>query len=353
MSDGSASSAELLRHLVRMHSAGLPWLQSLQMWRDACRRPQQAQAVQVLMDALGQGLSLTEALGQGGWLSRPMQALSRAGEASGTWAVQMGQWLERHDRQVHMRRQLRSALAYPLLVALLALLVLAGVMNWVLPVFESLYRSLQAELPWATRALLALHRGWVSWAAWMWPVPLALGALGVMTWRDRRGRWVLERLLWQCPGVGRVWQVKHEALWCGLMSQLLQAGLDWSAALNLAGPATGSLWMSQASLQMSQDLARGYGLASAMAAGNRRWQQVCGREVFSATLVQWAQAGEAAGTLAALLQQWAAVQTDALAEHSRLVSRILEPLLMGLLGLGMAWLVLALYLPVVQMGQWL
>ena len=67
MSDGSASSAELLRHLVRMHSAGLPWLQSLQMWRDACRRPQQAQAVQVLMDALGQGLSLTEALGQGGW----------------------------------------------------------------------------------------------------------------------------------------------------------------------------------------------------------------------------------------------------------------------------------------------
>ena len=352
MREREKDTPELLRHLVRMHQAGLPWLQSLQMWRDACRRPQQVRDAEQLMAAVRSGLSLTEALGQGGWLVRPLQALSQAGEESGTWSAQMAQWLARHEAQTRMWRQVRSALAYPLLVLLLAAAVLVGVLHWVLPVFESLYRSLHAELPWATRALLSLSAVWVE-AGWLiWPSPLVVAAGGLLGWRDPVWRPRLERWLWRSPWLGRWWQMHLEALWCGLLSQLLQAGLDWRAALALVGPATASPWMAWASAQMGRDLALGHALATAMAAGNRRGRVRCGRELFSPTLVQWVYVGEAAGTLPSMLGQWSKLQSEALAQQWQLASRLLEPVLMGVLGLGMGWLVLALYLPVIQMGQW-
>lgn len=353
MNEQRRDTPELLRHLVRMHEAGLPWLQSLHMWRDACRRPRQVRDAHQLLEAMREGLSLTEALGQGGWLSRPLQALSRAGEASGTWAAQMGQWLARHEQQTRMMRQVRSALAYPVLVVVLAVAVLAGVLTWVLPVFEALYRNLQAELPWATRALLALSAAWAEVGWLVWPCPVAVVAAAISAWRHPGWRARLERMLWRCPGLGRWWQMHLEALWCGLMAQLLQAGLDWSAALALAGPATGSPWLTRASVQMGHDLGQGHNLATAMAAGNRRWHPHCGRDLFSPTLVQWAQAGEASGTLPAMLSQWAGLQAEGLSQQWQLATRLLEPVLMGVLGLGMGWLVLALYLPVMQMGQFL
>ena len=270
---------DLLRHLVRMQQAGLPWLQSLQMWRDGCRRPEQAESAQRLMDAVGQGLSLTEALSQGGWLSRPLQALSRAGEASGTWAQQMAQWLARHDQQARMMRQVRSATAYPLLVLFMAALVLVGVLVWVLPVFQTLYRSLNAELPWATRSLLALSDLASTLGWWVGPLPWLGWACWVAGWRQTVWRPRLERWVWRCPALGSAWQLHLESLWCGLMSQLLQAGLDWNAALSLAGPASGSPWLSRASADMGHDLEQGLGLAAAMAGTNRRLRPLCGREM--------------------------------------------------------------------------
>jgi type II secretory pathway component PulF len=128
---------------------------------------------------------------------------------------------------------------------------------------------------------------------------------------------------------------------------------DWRAALALAGPATASPWMAAASAQMGRDLGLGHALATAMAAGNRRGRVRLGRDLFSPTLVQWVHAGEAAGTLPSMLSQWSQLQSEAMTQQWQLATRLLEPLLMGVLGLGMGWLVLALYLPVMQMGQWL
>ncbi|MDI9332365.1 MAG: type II secretion system F family protein [Alphaproteobacteria bacterium] len=353
MTDRGRDTAALLRHLVRMHEAGLPWLQSLQMWQETCRGRRARRQAQALIRAMRQGQSLTEALGSVGGLSRPLQALSRAGEASGTWSAQMGQWLSRHEQQARQWRQVRAALTYPLLVVVLGIGILSGVMAWVMPVFESLYGQLQADLPGATRALLWAREFWTERGT----VALLLCSLGawavVWAWRHPQGRAGLEQVLWRAPGLGRWWQMHLEALWSGLLAQLLHAGLDWSSALALIGPASGSPLMSRALGELARDLAQGHGLAAAMAAGNRRWHRRCGRTMYSPTLVHWTQAGEASGTLPQMLSQWSAMQAESLSEEGQQATRWLEPILMALLGLGMGWLVLALYLPVMQMGQWL
>lgn len=351
MNDHRAEAWALLRHLVRMQRAGLPWLESLHMWRDGCRGQRQKARSGQLIARVRAGQSLSLALAHEGWLSGAALALSQAGEASGTWAEQMGLWLEHAERQAKLLRQLRSALAYPALVLGLAMLVIAGVMAWVLPVFEGLYATLNTPLPWATQTLLMTRRlladGFAPALGVGW-----VGMLGVvMARRQPRARLHLERWIWRLPLLGRWRQMHAESQWCALLAHLLGAGLDWHLALDLVGPASGSGVVREATREVQLALTKGQNLTQALGAVNPRWSHRCGRPVFSPTLTQWVRAGEAAGTLPDLLQRWGQLQADALTEEWTHGTRLLEPLLMGLLGLLMGWLVLALYMPVLQMGQ--
>ncbi len=343
----------LLRHLVRMQRAGLPWLESLDMWRENCRSPKEKARARALIEQVRSGQSLSQALAQGAWLSGAALALSEAGEASGTWGDQMGLWVAHADQQAQLARQVRSALSYPLIVLGLAMAVIGGVMAWVLPVFEGLYASLQAPLPWATQSLLQARRLGAEGAG----PALGLGALATLlgAWARRRpeGRWRLACWGWRLPVLGRWQQMRAESQWCGLLSRLIGAGLDWDRALALVGPATGSPVMAIATQQVRRAVSEGQSLTHALTSANRRWSKGCGRPLFSPALVQWVRAGEASGTLPDVLQRWGQWQADHLAEQWHTGTRLIEPLGMGLLGLFMGWLVLALYMPVLQMGQWL
>ncbi|MEY2805407.1 MAG: hypothetical protein RL657_2743 [Pseudomonadota bacterium] len=349
----SMVALDLLSHLARMQSAGLPWMEALTLWRDTCRKPAQRQAVERLMGHLRRGLGLTQALAREGWIHGPLQALSQAAETSGTWADQIDAWLSQTRQTQRLQRQLRSALAYPTLVLSLAVLVMAGVMQWVLPVFEGLYAHLPTTLPWATRALLGWRDAWNRLGQVPWLVlAMCWGAMEVAR-RQPRWRLPLELTGWRLPIWGRWRQMHLEARWCGLLTRLLQAGLDWSSALRLTGPAMGSAVFDQSCRLTLATLQRGLGPADALVLVNRRWRRRCGRDVHSPALIQWMRAAEATGTLPDALQSWSRSQAEALLVQCELALRLLEPALMTLLGLLMGWLVLALYLPVMDMGQWL
>lgn len=341
----------LLRHLVRMQRAGLPWLESLDMWRDSCHGARQKARARQLIERVRSGESLSQAMARGGWLSGAALALSEAGEASGTWGEQMGLWVGHADRQAQLARQVRSAMGYPVVVLGLALAVIAGVMTWVLPVFESLYATLHSPLPSSTQTLLMARRWVAHGAAPGLALVLALALMG--TWLQRRpgGRLKLERWAWRLPLLGRWHQMHAESQWCALLSRLIGAGLDWHRALELVGPATGSAVMAEATRQVRQALTRGQSLTQSLAQASRIGSRGCGRSVFSPALLQWVRAGEASGTLPDVLQRWGQWQADTLTEQWASGIRLIEPLLMGLLGLLMGWLVLALYMPVLQMGH--
>ena len=247
----------LLRHLVRMQRAGLPWLESLDMWRDSCSDARQKARARQLIERVRAGEGLSQALARGGWLAGAALALSEAGEASGTWGEQMGLWVAHADAQAKLSRQVRSALSYPLVVLALALAVIAGVMTWVLPVFEGLFAALQSPLPTSTQALLLTRRWLVSVTAPGLGAGLVLAALGSWTRTRPGGRLRLERWGWRLPLWGR-WRHMHaESQWCALLARLLGAGLDWQRALTLVGPASGSEVMAEATHQVRQGAVAG------------------------------------------------------------------------------------------------
>jgi type II secretory pathway component PulF len=351
MSKRTRRTTELLRHLVRMQQAGLPWVDALEMWRQSCTDAREQARVQQLIRRLRAGQSLSEALIRGKWVAGPLAALSRAGEASGSWATHLAQWLDQTERQNRLMRQVRGALLYPGVVLALAFAVISGVLTWVLPVFEGLYAQLGGDLPWPTRSLMQTRLWLTDWGGWLGVMLAMMGLAWVTGLRHRNGRLALERVLWRPPWFGRWRQMHAEAQWCAVLAQLRLAGMDWAEALNLAGAAVSSPIVTQVSTELVSGLARGQGLGQAMERCNSLWRGRCGRLVFSPTLVNWVHSGEASGTLPDLLLTWSALQSETLSEQWASATRMLEPALMGVLGLLMGWLVLAMYLPVLQMGQ--
>ena len=341
----------LLRHLVHMQSNHVPLIEALDIWRQSCRGERRRHHITQLMERLRMGQTLSDALARGGWLHGTALALSKAAESNGIWATQMGVWLEQCERQQHLQRQLRQALLYPLLVFLLAMAVTGGVLAWVLPVFRVLFEQMQAPLPWATRALLQMH-SWVK--AVTLPVLTMTSVMGLaIRFLRNRPTWSmhLENLIWRWPLWGKWRQMQAEARWCALLASLLDSGLDWDRALQCAGSATGHALIAQASLKIRAQLSAGTSAGRAMSLCSMPHGQHPKQGIFSPILTLWVRAAESAGDVPVALRKWAILQEEALASEWRSALRILEPVLMALLGLLMGWLVLALYLPVLQMGQ--
>ena len=348
MSPPSKETLNLLRHLVRTQSAGLSWLEALQMWHDSSTHARQRRHARELLVRMRQGQSLSHALAHAGHLCGAALTLSRVAERNGIWATQMGDWLQQREQDAQWRRQVRSALAYPAGVLLLALMVMAGVITWVLPTFEAFYGQLQSELPVPTRWLLEARQ-----FIWAWGDGLALAVLALslgVAWGVRRpaGAKLWDAWHWRLPGLGHWRQMRVESSWCRLIAQWVEAGLDWDQALAMASAAVDSPVMVQAGAAIRQRLASGQSLGQALAACPHPDGR---RALFSPMLTQWVQAGEATGTVCPLLRQWARLQHERLSEQWQLACRLLEPSLMGLLGLLMGWLVLALYVPVLQLGH--
>ena len=339
----------LLQHLVRMQLAGLSWMDALQIWRDTCSPPKR-QPIDQIMQRLRMGQTLSDALSRGGWLKGAPLALSRAAETSGIWAVQMQAWLQQTDQFAQLLRQIRSAMAYPLLVLCVTLAVISSVLIWVLPVFASLYEQMHADLPWATVALLQTRQAVVQWGLGFISSILLAVAACLLSLRHAQARLWWDRCGWLAPVFGRWRQMHTESKWCALLARLIEAGQDWASALELAGRSVGSPVMAHASGRIQMLLSTGQPLSTAMDSAHVSIGRIK-RPVFSPMLTKWAHAAEASGTLPQVLQQWARLQADMLSTEWSLACRLLEPILMGLMGLLMGWLVLALYLPVLQMGQ--
>ena len=187
-----------------------------------------------------------------------------------------------------------------------------------------------------------------------WPVLLVLSVACPAIWSlRRRPTWTLhlETLMWRWPMWGKWRQMQAEAQWCALLASLLDSGLDWDRALQGVGSATGHALFAQATRKMRTQLNSGTSAGRAMSLCSVPHGPQHRQGVFSPILTLWVRAAESAGDVPAVLRKWSALQEEALASQWRSALRMLEPLLMALLGLLMGWLVLALYLPVLQMGQ--
>jgi len=336
-----AALTRSMRQLGTLLHAGLPLLQALELTASGSP-PAMAHGWNQVRQAVESGQALHQALRQQRWCDAASASLVEAGEASGTLDQTLLRLATHMEQGQAMRARLRGALAYPLLVLFTAGIVMAAMLVFVVPTFAQMFASFGAELPWPTQLVIRLSEAAIAWG-WLLPLIALLASVPLLRLWQRHAtmRLIMDTRLLQLPLLGALLTQAATARWARVLATLAQAGLPLADALPIAGQASGNRCMAERSQRLREQLLQGSALAAAM-------QQ---QGIFPPLALQLVQTGEASGTLEQMLARIAELCEAELQQLLRTLSTIAEPALMLLLGLLVGGLVLAMYLPIFQLGQ--
>ena len=348
--------ARFTRQLATLVQAGIPLLSALKLLDNATAHPGMRAIALDVMTQVESGTSLHQALQTHACFGPVYLGMVAAAEASGQLDVILGELAQSLDSELGLREALKSALTYPLAVMVLSGVVLAIMLAWVVPAFESIFTSMGAELPAPTRMVLSLSRWWVAHG---WTLTAALIALGMALrhWlrHHPQGQWAQAQIALAWPIWGELVQLACVSRWARTLSSLMQAGVSLPEALDISAKASGNLCYERSLVQVRSDVMTGTALAQALELGTpvtpAGWRAGWQRPLFSPQVLQMVAVGEASGRLDEMLMQVARMHEAQVQWLQKRISVLMEPTVMVVLGLLIGGLVTALYLPIFQLGQ--
>lgn len=268
--------------------------------------------------------------------------LVAVGEASGALPAVLARIAEDRERAATQRAKVRAALTYPVAVLLLAVAITAALLIWVVPTFKQIFEGFGAALPAPTQFVLML-----SAAAARWSLPVtACCATAVFVSRSAmrrsaRARIAFGRLALKLPLAGTLLTALCAARWSRALGTLLAAGTPLADAFDSLTHASGNAHFDHATAGISARLRHGERLAAAMRAAG----------CFPAEVIQPVAVAEESGALDAMLLDVASLADRQVDEKIGLLSSLCEPLVIVVLGALVGGLVVAMYLPIIQLGN--
>ena len=330
------------QELAALLGAGIPLVESLDIVR---RRADNALFQAVLDDVyerVRSGAALSAAFeAQGDLFPGVYTASVLAGEKSGGLEEVLRRYIAYARVIGSVRRRTLSALAYPGILLLLSVLVVAIIVLEVVPQFADFYAGMNAELPLATQVLMgvsvALREFWVLVAA-------AAGGVAVAVWRllaSPGRRPLLDRTLLRTPLVGALASKFAASQLARTLATLLGGGIPLVSALDIAARSIGNRHVAAQLASVSREVREGRALAASMAA----------RGVFPAVAVRMVEVGESSGALQDMLNSVADFFDEEIETTLSRFMTLIEPVLLVVMGVVIAALLLALYWPLLQLGS--
>jgi general secretion pathway protein F len=303
-------------------------------------RPEVRGIVTRVADAVVEGRRLADALAREPRSFPPLyRAMVAAGESSGS----LPDILERQsvllEREAAMRSKLLSALAYPAVLTLVALGVVAALMIAVVPRVVEQFDNVGQQLPLLTRIIIALS-GFL--ASWWWALLLLLGgglALLSVALQRPGPRLAIDRFLLRLPFVGRLVRDLHAASMARTLSTMIGSRLPLIEGLRLTGETVHNRALRAATEGLVEAIRRGGSLSGALGRAG----------VFPPLLVYLAASGESAGRLELMLAQAADYLEREFDAFTATALALLEPMIIVVLGVIVALIVLAILLPILQL----
>ena len=348
--------ARFTRQLATLVQAGIPLLSALKLLDTATAHPGMRAIALDVMTQVESGTSLHQAMQTHACFGPVYLGMVAAAEASGQLDVILGELAQSLDSELGLREALKSALTYPLAVLVLSGVVLAIMLAWVVPAFESIFTSMGAALPAPTQMVLTLSRWWVA-HGWTWAAAVATVALVLRHWlrHHPQGQWAQAQIALAWPIWGELVQLACVSRWARTLSSLMQAGVSLPEALDISAKASGNLCYERCLVQVRSDVMTGTALAQALELGTpvtpAGWRAGWQRPLFSPQVLQMVAVGEASGRLDEMLMQVARMHEAQVQWLQKRISVLMEPTVMVVLGLLIGGLVTALYLPIFQLGQ--
>lgn len=339
----AADIALFSRQLATMMRAGLPLVRAFDLVASGAKAPRYAEMVRTVQRDVAAGVSLAEALGKHPTAFDELyRNLVAVGEQTGTLDATLARIATYQETAAATRRKLRKAMTYPVLVLLAAGAVAAVLLVAVVPQFQAVFAAAGADLPAFTRFVIGasdvLQAWW--WAFVLIPVALAT-AFAIACRRSRRWRALADRLVLRLPVMGGVVANAATARIARTLATAMAAGVPLVEALAGVAGAAGNAVHSQALGKVRAAVAEGAPLHSSLGDSG----------VFPNVVVQMVAVGEESGQIEEMLGRVADQFETEVAEAVDNLTTLLEPLLLGVLGVVVGGLVVAMYLPVFQLGN--
>jgi type IV pilus assembly protein PilC len=331
------------RQMATMMKSGVPLLQAFDIVGKGHANPAVAKLLMDIKSDVETGTSLSESFKKYPlYFDALFCNLVGAGEAAGILDSLLDRLATYKEKILAIKSKIKAALFYPISIVVVAFIITAIIMLFVIPAFKDLFTNFGADLPGPTLMVMAISDFFV---AYWWAI---FGCVGGGLWfffytwkRSVKMQQVLDRLFLKIPVFGELIRKATIARWTRTLSTMFAAGVPLVEALDSVAGAAGNHVYYVATKQIQGEVSAGTSLTVSMQ----------NSEVFPNMVIQMVSIGEESGSLDAMLGKVADFFEREVDDAVDALSSLMEPMIMVVLGVLIGGMVIAMYLPIFKMGQ--
>ena len=331
------------RQLATMMKAGVPLLQAFDIVGRGNPNPSVTKLLNDIRNDVETGTSLSVAFRKYPLYFDSLYCnLIEAGEAAGILDQLLDRLAVYMEKTEAIKSKIKSALMYPISVLVVAFVVTAVIMIFVVPAFKEVFANFGADLPGPTLLVIAISEIFVKY--W-W---LIFGGLGggfyffMQAWRrNQKVQQIMDQVMLKLPIFGTLVDKSCIARWTRTLSTMFAAGVPLVEALDSVGGAAGNYVYEAATLRIQQELSTGTSLTVAMTNTN----------IFPSMVLQMCAIGEESGSIDHMLGKAADFYEAEVDDMVAGISSLMEPIIIVILGTVIGGIVVAMYLPIFKLGQ--
>jgi type IV pilus assembly protein PilC len=338
-----ADIAYFIRQLATMMKAGVPLLQALELVGNGAEKIKLKRMIGAIRTDVNGGLDFATALAQHpDYFDDLVCSLVRAGEQSGALESMLERIATYKEKTESLKKKIKKAMTYPLAVIAVGIIVSAILLVKVVPQFQDVFAGFGAELPAFTLWVIHLSEWMQKWwfVCLLTFVALAFGFVKLRAKSEKFSN-LVDRMVLRIPVFGPILHKATVARFARTLATTFAAGVPLVEALDSAAGAVGNVVYRNAVLQIRNGVSTGQALQHAV--------QMTG--VFPVLAVQMIAIGEEAGSLDQMLDKVASFYEEDVDNAVDNLSSLLEPMIMVILGVLVGGLVIAMYLPIFQLGN--
>jgi type IV pilus assembly protein PilC len=329
--------AIMSRQMATMISSGLSLLKTLTILTEQTENKHLAKILQSATKDVENGVALSEAIAKHGESIPPIMInLIRAGEVGGFLDESLETVAKNFEAEVKLKATIKSALTYPVIVLIMALVAVVAMLLFIVPVFKTMFEGLGGTLPLPTAFLVWLSSV-MTYAA---PVLIVFGVVFTAWWQRNKNtdrvRQIVDPVKIRLPVFGELFKKIAVARFARNFSSMMGAGVPILQILQIVGDTSGNYVVEEALKKVAASVRQGKSIAEPLAK----------ETVFPPMVTQMIAVGEDAGALEQMLGKIADFYDDEVQSATEQLTAMIEPLMIAFLGIVVGGMIVALYLPI-------
>ncbi len=334
---GLKDLAVMSRQFATMVNSGLSLLRALTILSEQSENKVLARTLNDVRSDVETGVALSTSMAKYPRIFPPLMInMIRAGEVGGFLDSVMLQIAENYESEVRLRGKVKSAMTYPVVVLIIAILAVIGMLIFIVPIFAKMFKTLGGTLPAPTRVLVAMSNGLSTGG----PVLLVVLVVSFIVWsrtKHKLGvRNIVDPMKLKMPIFGTLFQKIAVARFARNLGTMLGSGVPILQSLDIVAETTGNVVLGRAVRDVQDSVRSGEALTAPLAK----------HSVFPPMVVQMMTVGEDTGALDAMLAKIAEFYDQEVESTTESLTALIEPLMIALLGGIVGSMIIALYMPI-------